>query len=350
MNSVVKIGQKTIGGVDSNAVYVIAEIGSNHDGSLERALEHVRRAKKSGADAVKFQSFSAQGLLNPKRPIQNDPENGWETHPAYDTLEKLELPDEWHAKLKAECDRLGIDFMSAPFDVKKARLVKSLGCNSMKIASGELTNTLLLKEVASYGVPIILSSGAATLEEIRTALTTLEQAGCRDVVLLHCVSNYPPKFSEMNVLAVETLRREFRIPVGISDHTPGHTVPVLATAFGSRCVEKHVTFDRKLKGPDHPYALQWEEFDILIAELQNAVAALGDGVKKPPESERAEALFARKGLYAAVNLKAGDTISLENTRIVRHAFGISARDVEKYLGKRLKKPVEADHAIFPEDF
>ncbi len=343
----VQIGEKTIS--LNSPTYTIAEVGSNHNGSLDEAIRYIHQAKKAGVDAVKFQSFSAEGLLSKKQPVDNDPQKGWQLHPVFSVLEKLELPEKWHFKLKKECERVGIEFLSAPFDIKKARLLKEVGVRAIKIASGELTHLTLLKEVSAYGVPLILSTGAATLEEVGLALDTIYKAGCREVVLLHCVSAYPPRFEDMNVRAVETLVENFMCPVGISDHTPGWTVPLLSCVLGGRCVEKHVTFDRKQKGPDHPFALEWSEFEAMVQALRNAEKALGDGIKKPMETEISERIYARKGLYANVDLKAGEILTAQNTKLVRHAFGISALDAEKIYGKKILKSKTSDEAIFRDD-
>ncbi len=334
----------------NDPTYFIAEIGSNHDGSLEEAIRYVCAAKEAGADAVKFQSFSAKGLFSRKRPAGGDMKNGWETHPAYEVIERLTVPDEWHFKLRKECDAAGIHFISAPFDIEKARLLREVGVPAIKIASGELTHHALLSEVATYGIPVILSTGMATLGEVEAALGVLRSGGCAEVVVLHCVSNYPPKFSEMNVRAVKTMSEALQVPVGISDHTPGWTVPMLALAMGSRCIEKHVTFDRARKGPDHPYAMLWEEFAAMVREIRNGEAALGDGLKRPTADETPERVYARKGVYAAQDLRAGDVLTPSNTKLVRHAFGIGAEDADKIYGARLARARAADEAVTWEDF
>lgn len=344
----VRIGRKEFS--PSNGTFVIAEIGSNHDGSLDEAMRYVHAAKEAGADAVKFQSFSAAGLISKKRPTDpKDLSKGWELHPAYPILDKLELTDKWTIELKAESDRIGIEFMSAPFEITKAKFLHRSGCRALKIASGELTNFPLLKEVATYGIPLIVSTGIATISEVQEALDMLDRAGAREVVLLHCVSNYPPKFEEMNIRAIATMADAFGVPVGLSDHTPGWTIPVLASAFGSCCVEKHVTFDRNKKGPDHPYALEWPEFATMVRELRNAQIALGTGIKGPSPIEEPERIYARKGLYAAKDLKPGEKLTPENTKLVRHAFGIKANEVEKAYGIPIAKPRAADEAITWDD-
>ena len=338
-----EIGRTQVG--QSQRTYFIAEIGSNHNGSLDEALRYVSEAKEAGADAVKFQSFSAAGLLSPKRP-KNGSKTDWEEHPAYKIIDGLELPDDWHRSLKKECDKLGIHFLSAPFEIGKARLLKEIGCPAIKIASGEITHDALLREVGSYGIPVILSTGTATMGEVEHASEVLWNAGCRKLFVLHCVSNYPPKFEEMNIPVIRTMADTLSVPVGLSDHTPGATLPILALGFGSRMVEKHVTFSRQQKGPDHPYAMEWPEFAAMIREIRNAEAALGDGIKRAPEGEAGERIYARKGLYAVKDLAPGEILTEANTKLVRHAFGIPANQANLAYGIPLQRPCKKDEAIF----
>lgn len=307
--------------------YVIAEIGSNHDCSLDKALTLIHSAKAAGADGVKFQSFQVDKLIAPR----NKQGDAWGAHPAWDILKRLSLPTDWHAKLKAEADSIGIDFLSAPFDTERLQLLLDLDVPFIKIASGDLTYTPLLQAVAQSEKPIVLSTGIATLEEVAAAISVLKHAGAQDIALLHCVSLYPPEFSEMNLRALATMQAEFGLPVGLSDHTPGLAAVLGAVALGANVIEKHVTDSRALPGPDHPYALEFDEFQQMVNEIRNLEAALGDGIKKPSERELPEKVGARRAAYAHGAISQGAPLTPDNISLVRHAYpeGIAADAVDR---------------------
>lgn len=345
-----KIGARKIG--VGNPAFIIAEIGSNHDGSLERAKELIKAAKGAGADAVKFQSFTAKGLFNPLRPLEGStPENilGWELHPAYKVIEALTLPEEWHGELKDFAHEEGIIFLSAPFEEGRAVLLNELGMEAFKIASGDITNIPFLEFVASFKKPMILSTGASYLGEVETAIEAITQAGNVDIALLHCVSLYPPDFSEVNLRAMATMANAFNLPVGISDHTPGAIVPLGAVALGASIIEKHITFDNSLKGPDHPYAMTVEGFADMVAQVRKLEAVLGDGVKRPSKNEVGERVGARRSVYAAVDIKAGAIITSEMLKAVRHAYGIEPVKMECLVGGTVKRDIMADSLISWDD-
>jgi len=344
MRSTIKISGRSVG--TGYPTYVIAEIGSNHDSDLEKAKEIIRAAKYAGADAVKFQSFTAEGLLNPLRP---DTDGKWSAHPAYPIIERLTVPEQWHELLFQFCASVGITFLSAPFDEGRAELLHEIGVPAFKLASGELTNEPLLKQVASYGKPIILSTGAAYLEEVRRAVEVILEQKNFEAALLHCASLYPPKYEDMNITAMTTLAREFGCPVGFSDHTPGNTVATAAVALGASIIEKHITLDRKLKGPDHPYAMEVEEFKFMVSEIRNLEKALGDGVKRPSESEMAERVGARRSIYARTDIHRGDVITTDMVKLVRHAYGLEPRDLGGIIGKTALRDLVKDMPVQRED-
>ena len=234
----IKIGDRLVG--KEELTFIIAEIGSNHDGSLERAKELIQASKEAGADAVKFQSFTAGGLFNPYKP-----ENGkWIPHPAYPVIEQLTLPEEWHYELKEYADSIGIIFLSAPFDPDRAALLHKVGVPAFKVASGDLTNEPLLKQLAGYKKPLIISTGAAYLGEVERAIEVIRNEGNEEIAILHCASLYPPRFEDSNIRAMATLSTAFDLPVGYSDHTPGWTVPIAAVTLGGCIIEKHLTFSK----------------------------------------------------------------------------------------------------------
>ena len=275
---------------------IIAEVGSNHDGSLERAREYIREAKRAGADAVKFQFIRKNLLVSPRCNVEDHQED----YPPYAAFPLKDMPDEWIPELKSLADSEGIEFFCTPFSLGAVDVLESAGVKTYKIASGDITFLPLLEKVGRTKKKVILATGASHLEEVRTALTTLNAAGSKDVVLLHCVSNYPPKWEEMNLRAIGTLAKEFNLPVGISDHTPGSAIPVAATALGATVIEKHVTLDRASKGPHHPYAMTFPEFESMVQDVNHIRLAMGSGEKCPTMAEMEKQFRMRRGIYDPV--------------------------------------------------
>lgn len=279
-------------------IFNICEVGSNYNGSLECAFDYLRAAKAAGADAVKFQTLRKDKLVAPR--IYD--KGAWIENPVYKAFSSLELPAEWHFELKRCADEVGIEFFSTPFYLEAVDLMERVGVRTYKIASGDISFLPLLRAVGATGKRVVLSTGASDLADVERALNALRQSGARDITLLHCVANYPPRWDEMNLRAIPILKKEFGLPVGVSDHTPGSTVPIAAAALGAVAVEKHVTFDRAQSGPDHPFAVTMQEYADMIAQLRNLALALGDGVKVPVESERAKQYRLRRGVYDPATL------------------------------------------------
>lgn len=344
MRSIIKIGDRQVG--TGYPAYVIAEIGSNHDSDINRAKELIEAAKYAGADAVKFQSFTAEGLLNPLRP---DEGGKWVPHPAYPVLESLTVPEEWHSTLMAHCASVGITFLSAPFDSQRAALLNEIGVEAFKLASGELTNEPLIEEVASFGKPVILSTGAAYMEEVRRAVDLVTGKKNHQLALLHCASLYPPSFEDVNIRAMTALAREFACPVGISDHTPGNAVALGAVALGASIIEKHITLDRRLKGPDHPYAMEVEEFRSMVTGIRDLEKALGDGVKRPSQNETAERTGARRSIYAKSAIRKGEVITSDKLKLVRHAYGLEPKELGRVIGRTAARDLLKDMPLRSED-
>lgn len=282
----------------SDHIFNICEVGSNYNGSLECALEYLRAAKASGADAVKFQTLRKDKLVAPR--IYDN--GAWVENPVYRGFASLELPDEWHFELKRHADEVGIEFMSTPFYLEAIELLERVGVSTYKIASGDISFFPLLHAIGATGKRVILSTGASNLADVERALNALTHSGARDITLLHCVANYPPRWEEMNLRAVATLKEAFGLPVGISDHTPGSVVPIAAAALGAITVEKHVTFDRGQAGPDHPFAMTMDEYAGMISQLRDLELALGNGVKGPVASELAKQYRLRRGIYDRFSL------------------------------------------------
>ena len=278
---------------NSPPMEMIAEIGSNYGGELDEARDYIRRAAAAGATAVKFQTLRRDKLVAPRVRVDGQ----WVANPVYQNIKNLELPDDWHATLLTEAKQLGVEFFSTPFHLEAVDLLESIGVSTYKIASGDLTFLPLLERVGSTGKRVIFSTGGSTLEEVRTALEVLRKAGARDITMLHCVVSYPPAWEEANLNAITTLKTEFGVPVGLSDHTPGSLLAIAARALGACVIEKHVTKDRALPGPDHPYAMTFDEFSRMVADVRTLETALGSGEKRPSESEAQRKHRFRRGIY-----------------------------------------------------
>lgn len=323
----IRIGERRVG--PDHPCFVIAEIGSNHDGSLDRARHLVDEAAAAGADAVKLQSFTAEGLVNG-------------THPAYDVIARLSVPDDWHYKIRAHAEACGLVFLSAPFDEERAALLDAIGIAAFKVASSEVTNLPFLATLARYGRPVLLSTGLATLDEAATAVATMRAQGLAELVLLHCVAQYPTPFADVNLRAIEALRRLVPV-VGFSDHSIGMAAPLGAVALGANILEKHVTDDRSRPGPDHGYAMEMGELRTLVARIRELEAALGDGVKRPTAVEEGERRFSFRGIYARTTLPAGTRLGPEHLKCVRPSAALGPSDLPQLLGRTLTAEL-APHA------
>ncbi len=323
--------------------YVIAEIGSNHDGDLERAKQLIGIAKQAGADAAKFQSFSALTLLNPTYKSNGQ----WKPDPSWSTIERLTLPLQWHQELYQEAARLGIDFLSTPFDLERLQLLVDLGVPAIKIASGDLTYLELIRAAGQSGKAVFLSTGHATLGEVEGALKVLWETGCKDIALFHCASVYPADFKDANLHAMRFMHKGFQVLVGCSDHTPGSTVPIGAIALGANIIEKHLTDDKTREGPDHSYALNGEEFAQMIRQIRQLESALVGGIKSPRPSEEMERIMARRALYANEKILKGTPLERKFIKIVRHCYseGISADQLDRVRGKVAKCDIEENALI-----
>ncbi|HUJ90053.1 MAG TPA: N-acetylneuraminate synthase family protein [Syntrophorhabdales bacterium] len=324
--------------VREGRAYIIADVGSNFNGSLDLARAYIDAGKEIGVDAVKFQTYRASTLLNALKP-------DGERWAAYDVVKKYELPWEWHQELFEHAKRVGVEFLSTPFDLEIVAELDRMGMQAFKIASGDLTFTLLLQTVGSFGKPVILSTGMADLEEIRTAVQTLRESGALEIALLHCVSNYPPRFEQVNLRAMKSMREAFGLQVGLSDHTPGNATALGAIALGASVIEKHITMDKQLGTPDAPFAMTIAQFETMVIEIRNLEKALGDGVKSPAEDERPERIWARRGIYARTDVEAGKPLTLEDVKFVRPADGIAASDWEYFKGKKLKVRLPKDRPL-----
>lgn len=329
-------------------VFVIAEAGVNHDGSLECAVRMVEAAAAAGADAVKFQTFSAARLATtsaPKAAYQTAATSAAESQ--RDMLARLELSIDDHAVLARRCAELGIVFMSAAFDVESLRALAALGIDRVKVPSGELTNVPYLREVAGLGLPVLLSTGMATMDEVRSALGVLEDAGLprERVTVLQCTTEYPADPANVDLLAMVAMRDELGVRVGYSDHTRGTAVAIAAAALGAEVLEKHFTLDRSLPGPDHAASLEPDELERLVRAMREVEAALGDGVKRPSAIEIENAKAARKSIVAGRDIAAGEVLAPENLAVKRPGTGISPLRWDAIIGTRASRDYRPDDLI-----
>lgn len=336
----IEIGGRCVG--PGNPCFIIAEAGVNHNGSLDLARRLVDVAAQAGADAVKFQTFKAERLVAPNAPKaqyqlqMTDPGES-----QLEMLRRLELSAEAHRELMAHCKAAGVLFLSSPFDEEGADLLDEMGVAAFKVPSGEVTNLPYLAHVARKGKPMIVSTGMATLDEVEEAVQTISDAGNQQVVLLHCVSNYPADPADANLRAMATMAKACRAPVGFSDHTPGITVAVAAVAMGACVIEKHITLDRNLPGPDHGASMEPDELGALVQAVRTVEAAVGDGRKEPRPSEMNTASVARKSLVAAWDLPAGATLQEDMIVIKRPGTGLPSAMRSQLLGRRLRTAVPA---------
>lgn len=320
---------------------VIAEAGVNHNGRLDLALRLVDEAAAAGADAVKFQTFSADALTTAgARQAAYQRRSGRSTQRAM--LRRLELRREHHARVLGRCRRRGIRFMSTPFDEASADFLVSLGMDVVKVASGEATNLPFLRHLGSKRRPVLLSTGMCTLAEVAAAVRALRSGGAQDIALLHCVSCYPTAPADCNLRAMRTLERRFGLPTGFSDHTSGLAVAFAAAALGARVLEKHFTLDRSLRGPDHAMSLEPDELKALVAGVRDVRAALGDGVKRPRPCERDVMKAARRSLVLARDAAAGERLTADMLAAKRPGTGLSPAHLSAVLGRRLKAALPAD--------
>jgi len=327
-------------------VFVIAEAGVNHNGDAAMARALIDAAADSGADAVKFQTFRTSALTSrtaPKAAYQIEATGAGESQS--EMLMRLELSTETLRALQAHAAARGIVFFSTPFDEASADTLGALGVPMFKIPSGEITNLPLLRHIAAKGKPIILSTGMSTLDEVAHALAAIGDVADVPVAILHCVSAYPAPVGEVNLRAMDALRDRFGRPVGLSDHALGLEIALAAVARGAVIVEKHLTLDKNLPGPDHRASLEPAEMTALVRGIRNIEAALGDGVKRPMPSELDTLRVARKSLVAARALKAGEELVKDAVAVKRPGTGISPAELERALGRRVRRDLAADDVI-----
>ncbi|MFD1514258.1 N-acetylneuraminate synthase [Halomarina rubra] len=331
---------------EAESVYVVAEAGVNHNGDMEQAERLVDAAVAAGADAVKFQTFVADALATPDAPKAPYQEETTGEQSQHEMLRELELAREDHERLQSYCRERGIDFLSTPFDVDSASLLDDLDVPAVKLGSGELDNSPLLRHVAGFGRPMIVSTGMGTMSEVRAALDTIRSvAPDLPVTFLHCTTAYPATLEEVNLRAMRTMADALAVPVGYSDHTTRTEVPALAVAAGATVVEKHFTLDRTLPGPDHRASLEPDELAAAVALVRDAETVLGSAEKAPTATERDNRPVIRKSLHASTDVAAGDQFTPENVSVTRPADGLSPTAYDTVLGSTARRSLSAGEAI-----
>ena len=330
------------------SVFIIAEAGVNHNGSIELAFKLIDAAVESGADAVKFQTFKAENLVSKntqKAEYQKKTTDASESQ--LDMLKKLELDVDVHKKLIKYCNAKGILFLSSPFDHDSIDLLNELGIEVFKIPSGEITNLPYLRRIGSLAKQVILSTGMSTLKEVGDALAILVDSGTKkeNITVLHANTMYPTPMEDVNLNAMKTIKKEFDVAVGYSDHTLGIEVDIAAVAMGASIVEKHFTIDKAKEGPDHKASLEPEELRAMVIAIRNVEKALGDGIKIPSGSEKPNIVVARKSILANQKIKKGDTLTEENIIVKRPGNGISPMKWDEVIGLVAAKDYQVDDKI-----
>lgn len=327
------------------SVYIIAEAGVNHNGSFELACRLVDAAKGAGADCIKFQTFKAEDLVahNAQKAKYQKDTTGEGSQ--MDMLKKLELPYDEFLKLKDYCDKVGICFLSTPFDLDSIEFLNSLDMPFWKIPSGEITDYPYLSALAKTRKPVVMSTGICEVAEIGAAIKVLRENGAKEIKLLHCNTEYPTPFEDVNLKAMQTMRNVFGLEVGYSDHTEGIEIPIAAAALGATVIEKHFTLDRNMEGPDHKVSLEPDELAAMVSCIRHIERAIGTGDKMPSPSEKKNISIVRKSIVAKRLIKAGEKFSEANITVKRPGTGISPMRWNDVLGLEATRNFDEDELI-----
>jgi N,N'-diacetyllegionaminate synthase len=342
--SKVRIGNRIVG--ENHPVFIIAEAGVNHDGDINRAIELVDMAAEAGADAVKFQNFKAENIVTKKvEKAKYQKETTGANGSQYEMLKKLELKGSDCKRLAEHAKKKNIVFLSTPYDEQSVDLLDEIGVQAFKVASAEIINSQLLRCMASKAKPIILSTGMANLGEIEEGLSTIKDQGIKEVVLLHCITSYPARIEEMNLMVMETLKRAFNVPVGLSDHTIGLTIPIAAVALGACMIEKHFTLDKKLSGPDHRASLEPHELKEMVKTIRDVEKAIGDGIKKPTQDEEKIKRVMRRRIVAQADIEKDTVIIDRMLTTKRVGSGLEPKYIPRIIGRKALMNIKQDEAI-----
>jgi N,N'-diacetyllegionaminate synthase len=327
-------------------VYIIAEAGDNHNGRFDLAVRLIDAAVAAGADCVKFQTFKTEEVISKgAQKAQYQKETTGDNESEFEMVKKLELPFDDFIQLRAYCIEKQIQFLSTPFDLASIAFLCTLDLPFWKIPSGEITNLPYLLAIAKTKKPVIMSTGMCEMEEIRAAVNVLRENGTPKITLLHCNTEYPTPFEDVNLNAMRTLKKRFGVEVGYSDHTTGIEVPIAAAALGASVIEKHITLDRHMEGPDHRASLEPAELSAMVNSIRNIEKAMGNGIKMPSHSERKNIDIARKSIVARCAVKKGEVFTNDNITAKRPGSGISPMRWFDVLGTTAKRDFEEDELI-----
>lgn len=327
-------------------VYIIAEAGVNHNGDLEIAKKMISAAKQAGADAIKFQTFFAENLVTKEAQMARyQQQNTGRKETQFEMLKKLELSYGDYEILKKMCDEENIEFLSTPFDIESIEILQKLNVRKFKIPSGEVTNYPYLVQIAQTEKPIIMSSGMCTWDELTEAVNVLKEYGAKDISLLHCTTEYPAPFNDVNLKVMEAMKNKFKVKVGYSDHTKGIEIAIAAAALGAEIIEKHFTLDKNLEGPDHKASLEPLELEAMVQAIRNVEKAKGNDKKVPSEAELRNMVVVRKSIVAKRDIKAGEIFSEENLTTKRPATGISPMMWKAIIGQKAMRDFMKDEQI-----
>jgi len=343
-----RIAGRQIG--EGHPCFVIAEAGVNHNGSLELAKQLVEAAAHAGADAVKFQTFQAEKVISAGTPkAEYQKQTTGSTEQQLEMVRRLEMPEPMTRSVAAHAASVGIMFLSTAFDEHSVDLLDDIGVPVFKVGSGDVTNLPLVEFIGRKRKPVILSTGMSYLEEVKSAVETLLAAGCPELALLHCVSSYPADPHEANLRVLRTLRDTFRVPIGFSDHCMDNEIAIAAAAMGANIVEKHITLDVNLPGPDHRVSLSPDKFKSLVQSIRMVERALGDGVKRPYPCEQNVRALARRSIVAAHTIAPGAVITREMLDFKRPGTGIPPGQWKELVGKRAAHEIASDSLITLKD-
>ena len=348
--SSIKIGNRKVG--ENEPTYIIAELSGNHNMSKERALELVRSAKKCGADAVKLQTYKADTMtldISKDEFLINENGSLWEGKSLYELYEEAHTPWDWHEDIFNLAKELKIDCFSSPFDETAVDFLEDLDVPCYKIASFENTDIPLIRKISSTGKPVIMSTGMASLKELATSIEELKLYGCKEIILLKCTSAYPAKAKDANMLMIPKLRKIFDLNVGLSDHSMGNTVALVATSLGAVVIEKHFTLDRRDGGVDSAFSMDPAELKELVSEVKKAKSSLGTGEFSLSDEEKKSRKY-RRSIYITKDLNEGEVLSTNNVKVIRPSLGLSPIYLENILGKKVNKNLKRGAPLSWDDF
>ena len=342
----IKIGKKYVG--DEQPFYSIAEIGSNFDNSIKKAFKLIDLAKKSGADAVKFQTFTAKNLVNDNcfKNLKIGYQAKWKKS-VFEVYKSAEFPKNFHKKVFDYCKSKNIEFFSAPYDKESVDFLDRLGVNVFKIGSGDITWLENIEYIAKKNKPIILATGASNIEQISSAIKTIKKTGNNKIILMQCVTNYPATFNNINLKVLNLFKKKFKCLVGYSDHTPGDIVALGTLAMGGCIIEKHFTDNKNLPGPDHNFAMDPKDFRSMIDKIKLMEKIIGQPIKRVYEEEKNQYFSMKRGIKSAINLTKGQKIFRKHLKVLRPCLSdeISADKLNSIIGKKIKRNIDANTAI-----